>query len=99
MCTAGCCLKDYWQADMGCLSAGGGFFNPFNLEIKQIANTNVLNWAGRTFALHEVRVDQDMRDKQVIAHLDCLRCMPGPKIESFVCLSSVEDPPSSQSSP
>ena len=36
------------------LCAGGGFFNPFNLEIKQIANTNVLHWAGRTFALHEV---------------------------------------------
>ena len=36
--------------------AGGGFFNPFNLEIKQIANTNVLHWAGRTFALHEVAV-------------------------------------------
>ena len=34
--------------------AGGGFFNPFNLEVKQIANTNVLHWAGRTFALHEV---------------------------------------------
>ena len=34
--------------------AGGGFFNPFNLEIKQIANTNVLHWAGRIFALHEV---------------------------------------------
>lgn len=39
---------------LGGLCAGGGFFNPFNLEIKQIANTNVLHWAGRTFALHEV---------------------------------------------
>ena len=39
---------------MSGLCAGGGFFNPFNLEIKQIANTNVLHWAGRTFALHEV---------------------------------------------
>ena len=36
------------------LYIGGGFFNPFNLEIKQIANTNVLHWAGRIFALHEV---------------------------------------------
>ena len=35
-------------------AAGGGFFNPFNMDIKQIANTNVLHWAGRIFALHEV---------------------------------------------
>ncbi len=37
--------------------AGGGFFNPFNMDIKQIANTNVLHWAGRIFALHEVCID------------------------------------------
>ena len=73
---------------MGCLSAGGGFFNPFNLEIKQIANTNVLHWAGRTFALHEVRLDHDCREKHVIVHLHCLMCMPGPKtvVLSRVCL-------------
>lgn len=43
----------------GAFSAGdpsgrGGWFNPFDLTIKAIANTGVLHWAGRTFALHEV---------------------------------------------
>ena len=44
----------------GAFSAGdpsgrGGVFNPLDLSIKAIANTGVLRWAGRTYALHEVR--------------------------------------------
>jgi carotenoid cleavage dioxygenase-like enzyme len=44
----------------GAFSAGdpsgrGGWFNPLDLSIKAIANTGVLHWAGRTYALHEVR--------------------------------------------
>ncbi len=35
--------------------SGGGFFNPLDLRIKSIANTNVVHWGGRTLALHEVR--------------------------------------------
>lgn len=49
------------------LIAGGRFFNPLKLEIKQIANTNVLHWAGRLFALHEV---------QHLFHCNCLACIP-----------------------
>ncbi|BDA40369.1 beta,beta-carotene 15,15'-dioxygenase [Coccomyxa sp. Obi] len=33
--------------------SGGRFFNPLDLRIKSIANTNVVHWGGRTFALHE----------------------------------------------
>jgi carotenoid cleavage dioxygenase-like enzyme len=36
----------------------GNFLSPFDLRIKPIANTSVLHWAGRTFALHEVRFCQ-----------------------------------------
>ena len=36
-------------------SGGGRLFNPLDLAVKAIANTGVLRWAGRTFALHEVR--------------------------------------------
>ena len=38
-------------------SGGGRLFNPLNLAVKAIANTGVLRWAGRTFALHEVRME------------------------------------------
>lgn len=36
--------------------SGGRFFNPLDLRIKSIANTNVVHWGGRIFALHEVRM-------------------------------------------
>ena len=52
-------MKGWYDLEMAGLepvkcNAGGGFFNPFNMDIKQIANTNALHWAGRIFALHEV---------------------------------------------
>lgn len=42
----------------GAFSAGNpggkGFFNPFKLDVKGIANTGVVRWGGRTLALYEV---------------------------------------------
>lgn len=41
----------------GAFSAGNpggkGFFNPFKLDVKGIANTGVVRWGGRTLALYE----------------------------------------------
>jgi all-trans-8'-apo-beta-carotenal 15,15'-oxygenase len=34
---------------------GGWLFNPFNLRLKNIANTGVIHWGGKLLALWEVR--------------------------------------------
>jgi all-trans-8'-apo-beta-carotenal 15,15'-oxygenase len=40
--------------------AGAGFFNPFDLTVKQVANTGVVRWAGRTLALYEADVPYEL---------------------------------------
>lgn len=36
--------------------SGGKFFNPFDLSVKGIANTGVLNWGNKLLALYEVSI-------------------------------------------
>ena len=52
------CIKCLFFFPRGAFSlgnpSGGRFFNPLDLRIKAIANTNVVHWGGRTLALHEV---------------------------------------------
>ena len=33
--------------------SGAGFYNPFDFSIKKVANTGIVNWAGRIMALYE----------------------------------------------
>lgn len=40
--------------------AGGWFYNPFDLSVKQIANTGVVRWAGKVLALYERDLPYEM---------------------------------------
>lgn len=42
--------------------AGGLFYNPFDLSVKQIANTGVVHWAGKILALYERDVPYHVKE-------------------------------------
>jgi all-trans-8'-apo-beta-carotenal 15,15'-oxygenase len=42
--------------------AGGWLYNPFDLRVKQIANTGVVRWAGKVLALYERDLPYELRD-------------------------------------
>jgi all-trans-8'-apo-beta-carotenal 15,15'-oxygenase len=42
--------------------AGGLFYNPFDLSVKQIANTGIVHWAGKILALYERDIPYHLGD-------------------------------------
>ena len=42
--------------------AGGWFYNPFDLRVKQVANTGVVRWAGKVLALYERDLPYELKD-------------------------------------
>lgn len=45
--------------------AGGLFYNPFDLSVKQIANTGVVHWAGKILALYERDLPYHLKDEDL----------------------------------
>lgn len=59
--------------------AAGRFFNPLDLRIKPIANTGVVHWGGRSFALHEVgKSEYPVPALRRIGHCNCMTSLEAP---------------------
>jgi len=53
--------------------SGDGFYNPFDLSIKKVANTGIVAWAGRILALYERDLPYQLAapDLKTVGRTDC----------------------------
>lgn len=60
--------------------SGGFFFNPFDISVKRVANTGILNWAGRILALYERDLPYHLSapDLRTVGRTDCGGAIDGP---------------------
>ena len=60
--------------------SGGFFFNPFDISVKRVANTGILNWAGRILALYERDLPYELSapDLKTAGRTDCGGAIDGP---------------------
>lgn len=66
--------------------SGLGWLNPFSLEQKNLANTSVLHWGGKTLALHEVGLPHELdKDLSTIGLSDFGGMVDPTGSESRVC--------------